>query len=309
MSQVIDLTCPKCGAPLEIHKELSELSCPYCGYKKALMESDAVKIERLRAEAYKEVALQKERLSQKSQKTTAASKKKKLRWKIGLILAAIFAVILLPVLSELFNSVSYSDYHRKRAEKTYAWPKSGLPSLIPQPASLNGEMYLDAGETLSVYAANTSLEEYNQYLEDCKESGFTIGMNQYSSYYEAYDEEGNYLDLSYDEDYSEMHIRLEKAIETSPIEWPENPLAQLLPIPPSLDGNVFQDSNDSCVIYLAGMTKTEFGNYARKCMQAGFSESYLQETTFYGSDENDNRLSMDYLPSKLVKIRISAPYR
>ena len=85
MSQVIDLTCPKCGAPLEIHKELSELSCPYCGYKKALMESDAVKIERLRAEAYKEVALQKERLSQKSQKTAAASKKKKLRWKIGLI--------------------------------------------------------------------------------------------------------------------------------------------------------------------------------------------------------------------------------
>lgn len=156
MSQVIDLTCPKCGAPLEIHKELSELSCPYCGYKKALMESDAVKIERLRAEAYKEVALQKERLSQKSQKTAAASKKKKLRWKIGLILAAIFAVILLPVLSELSNSVSYSDYHRKRAEKTYAWPKSGLPSLIPQPASLNGEMYLDAGETLSVYAANTS---------------------------------------------------------------------------------------------------------------------------------------------------------
>ena len=76
MSQVIDLTCPKCGAPLEIHKELSELSCPYCGYKKALMESDAVKIERLRAEAYKEVALQKERLSQKSQKTAAASKKK-----------------------------------------------------------------------------------------------------------------------------------------------------------------------------------------------------------------------------------------
>lgn len=96
MSQVIDLTCPKCGAPLEIHKELSELSCPYCGYKKALMESDAVKIERLRTEAYKEVALQKERLSQKSQKTDAASKKKKLRWKIGLILAAIFAVILLP---------------------------------------------------------------------------------------------------------------------------------------------------------------------------------------------------------------------
>ena len=202
MSQVIDLTCPKCGAPLEIHKELSELSCPYCGYKKALMESDAVKIERLRADAYKEVALQKEKLSQKNQKTAADIKKKKLRWKIGLILAAIFAVILLPALSELSYSVSSSDYHRERAEKTYAWPKSGLPSLIPQPVSLNGEMYLDAGKTLSVYAANTSLDEYNQYLEDCKESGFTIGMNQYSSYYEAYDEEGNYLDLSYDEDYS-----------------------------------------------------------------------------------------------------------
>ena len=75
MSQVIDLTCPKCGAPLEIHKELSELSCPYCGYKKALMESDAVKIERLRADAYKEVALQKERLSESEDRRSQQKEK------------------------------------------------------------------------------------------------------------------------------------------------------------------------------------------------------------------------------------------
>lgn len=309
MSQTIDLTCPKCGAPLEVHQELSELSCPYCGYKKALVESDAVKIERLRTDAYKEVALHRQNTMKKA-KTAFARSLRSTPKRIALIILIVFAVILIiPAISELSYSVRYANYRKERAEKTFTWPKSGLSSLIPKPQSSNGELYLDGGETLSVYVANTPEDQFNQYIEDCREAGFSIGINQYSSYYEAYDEPGNYLDISYDEDNNEMHIRLEKAIETTEIEWPDNPLAQLLPIPESLDGNISQDSNEGCVIYLSGMTKSDFTRYARKCVQAGFSESYLQDTTFYGSDAEGNTLSMDYLPSRLLKIRISAPYR
>ncbi len=309
MSQTIDLTCPKCGAPLEVHKELSELSCPYCGYKKALVESDAVKIERLRTEAYKEVALHRQDSRKKRKEPSDRSLRSIPKRTALIVLIAFAAILIIPLISELSYSARYSNYHKERAEKTFTWPRSGLSSLIPQPQSSNGELYLDGGETLSVYAANTTEDQFSQYIEDCKEAGFSIGINQYSSYYEAYDEAGNYLDVSFDDDNSEMHIRLEKAIETAAIEWPDNPLAQRLPVPDSLEGNISQDSNDVCLIYLSGMTKADFTRYARKCVQAGFSESYLQDNAFYGNDADGNTLSMDYLPSKLLKIRISAPYR
>lgn len=308
MSESIDLTCPKCGAPLDFHKELSELSCPYCGYKEALVESDAVKIERLRAEASKETA------QAMKQAVSAAPKKKPLTLKEvkrrALIILAVSAALFffLCVTSSVSSSRRYSNYIKERAEKTYAWPKSGLAQLIPQPVSSHGELYLDSG-SLSVYVAGTSEDEYNQYVEDCKDAGFTIGINQYSSYFDAYDEAGNYLDLTYVADDEEMHLRLEKAIETEPIEWPDNPLVQKLPVPPSLSGNIYEDSNDYCTIYISGMSLSDFKQYAGECSQAGFEkEAYLYGETFYGKDKDDNRLSLDYLPSKLMKIHVSAHY-
>lgn len=308
MSESIDLTCPKCGAPLDFHKELSELSCPYCGYKEALVESDAVKIERLRTEASKETAQ-----AMKQAAGSAVPKKKPLTLKEikrrALIILAVSVALfsLLCLITSISDSHEYSNYIKERAEKTYTWPKSGLATLLPQPVSPHGELYLDAGKTLSAYVAQTSEEEYNQYVEDCKETGFDIGINQYSSYFEAYDEAGNYLDVSYDSDNLEMHLRLESAIETAPITWPENPLVQMLPVPPSLEGNIAEDYTDSCIIYIAGMSRSDFNHYATECNQAGFDQdSYKGESDFYGRDSEGNRLSLDYLPSKLLKIRVSA---
>ena len=47
---IIRMKCPDCGGTMDIEKDKQVLQCPFCGSKNMIVESDAVKIERLRME-------------------------------------------------------------------------------------------------------------------------------------------------------------------------------------------------------------------------------------------------------------------
>lgn len=55
----ISLKCKECGGVLEVDADREVLSCPYCGSKELFLESDEVKIERIRSKAYTDVELKK----------------------------------------------------------------------------------------------------------------------------------------------------------------------------------------------------------------------------------------------------------
>ncbi len=57
--RTIQLRCAACGGTLEVEEDSQILTCPYCGAKELIVESDDVKIERIRAKAKKEVELEK----------------------------------------------------------------------------------------------------------------------------------------------------------------------------------------------------------------------------------------------------------
>ena len=53
----IQLKCKSCNGIMSIDEEREVLFCPYCGSKEIFAESDAIKRERIRAKAYKDVTL------------------------------------------------------------------------------------------------------------------------------------------------------------------------------------------------------------------------------------------------------------
>lgn len=53
----VSLKCKECGGVLEVDADREVLSCPYCGSKELFLESDEVKIERIRLKAYTDVEL------------------------------------------------------------------------------------------------------------------------------------------------------------------------------------------------------------------------------------------------------------
>lgn len=53
-SNIIRLRCEDCNGVMEIDESREVISCPYCGSKKIVLESDGVKIERMRNETKRE---------------------------------------------------------------------------------------------------------------------------------------------------------------------------------------------------------------------------------------------------------------
>jgi len=67
--QTYVLKCKSCGGPLNMVKGSNLLVCPYCGSKEIIEESDAVKIEKIRSDAYKSVELGRQRMQREERKT------------------------------------------------------------------------------------------------------------------------------------------------------------------------------------------------------------------------------------------------
>ena len=53
----VSLRCKSCDGVLEIDDDREILFCPYCGSKELFLESDAIKVERMRTKAYRDVEL------------------------------------------------------------------------------------------------------------------------------------------------------------------------------------------------------------------------------------------------------------
>ena len=97
------LRCKSCGGTLNRTEDEDVLVCPYCGSKEIIEESDAVKIEKMRAEAKRERELRKE--AQKEEELRLLAKKKYKR-----SFSFILTVFLLCV--SLFGCLlAFSDYY------------------------------------------------------------------------------------------------------------------------------------------------------------------------------------------------------
>lgn len=55
----ISLKCEQCNGTLTIDSDKTVLECPYCGYQTLIIENDAVKIERIKTSAHKEIEMEK----------------------------------------------------------------------------------------------------------------------------------------------------------------------------------------------------------------------------------------------------------
>lgn len=77
------------------------------------------------------------------------------------------------------------------------WPTSELAQLLPIPKSTVGNISTDTSNRLYVYIGNTSLEDYNTYVNECSQKGFSVDYDKGEKYYNAKDSNGNKLSLDY----------------------------------------------------------------------------------------------------------------
>ncbi len=86
------------------------------------------------------------------------------------------------------------------------WPDSVLAQRLPTPEMTYGEIKHEQEESFSIDFGNVTREQYNNYVKECKEAGYTVDYHKSNTVYWAYDAEGYYLYVSYDDEYNIMGI-------------------------------------------------------------------------------------------------------
>lgn len=221
------------------------------------------------------------------------------RW-LHIAALALAGILLVPYMS-LF-STDYGDAER------FAWSDILLADVVPEPDSLLGEIVSNHDDYLSVYVYKTTIADYNEYVESCKEKGFTVEADQSEHSYYAYNAEGYKLSLYYTESDSKMHIGVDAAEQYGTLVWSDSAIASMLPVPTSTTGEITQDDEKGFQAYVSNTPMDEFKAYAAACADKGFNIDVEDYGESYSAENSEGyKLSVLYQGNGVISISVDEP--
>jgi hypothetical protein len=133
----------------------------------------------------------------------------KKRKKKHILLIIVGIIVVLIIISNISDSIK-----KRNAQKvTYAWPTSGIATLLPEPDTQYGKIKSDSVSSFSIELYSVSSSDFDDYVSQCKNSGFTVDYNGSDAHYYADDESGNSLSIIYQSDDKEMDVSISAAPE------------------------------------------------------------------------------------------------
>ncbi len=216
------------------------------------------------------------------------------------------AVLLVFLLYMSFkDTIDTYEYKITDTITTFTWPVSDLTLELPEPPTNIGEIRVNDDKELWVEMRAVEQTQFESYIEECKNKGFTIDVEKKGSSYKAHNEKGYYLNLFYYKANKEVSLNIEAPLPLSDIKWPKSDIAKLLPVPKSTYAYIENESTTSFVVYVGETTKEDFREYAEACYEAGFKKDYRKDDKNYsGYDEEGNYLDLEYIGNKIMSIRI-----
>ena len=91
----------------------------------------------------------------------------------------------------------------------YQWPEYEIMTKIPKPDVLILEDNYSKDDYINFEAFDVSVDEFKEYINQCKEYGFAEDVSDYEDYYTAKDTEGFEVRISYSEDSGSMSVVLD----------------------------------------------------------------------------------------------------
>ena len=187
------------------------------------------------------------------------------------------------------------------------WPTSGLAAMLPKPNSDKGTVIVDNAETFDVNIDGWEKSDYDDYVEQCKDKGFTVDAVDGGDGYEAYTEDGHHLELSFYDGLEQMSLRLEAPIEMSEIAWPTTGAGALLPAPTSTTGQIAVDSSSQFTVYVGETDVDAYSAYVEKCIEAGFDVDYSRDDKHFNADDaTGNSLHLEYQGFNIMYVSLHA---
>ncbi len=89
------------------------------------------------------------------------------------------------------------------------WPNSDIAKLIPQPESLYGNISWQHDYGFVIYVGNTSLADYQKYVNSVYNIGFNVDYSKGDTYFWADNADGYHVNISY-EGFNTMFLRIDE---------------------------------------------------------------------------------------------------
>ena len=187
------------------------------------------------------------------------------------------------------------------------WPDTKLGNMLPVIEDAKGEIGYESTDSLRITLKEISEQQYYDYIESCKEKGFTVDVKEETDSFVAFNQDGYKVDLSYFSD-GDLWIEIEVPISMSTITWPKSEIVSLLPVPKSNYGKINSESDSCFIAYLGNTSKTEYDAYVEAVYAQGFSVDYNKGTDFfYGDNADGYSVSIKYEGFNTMFVRIDEP--
>ena len=226
---------------------------------------------------------------------------------VSFIIALVCVVIMLVVYG--IGSITTSEQEKLQLQSTtYEWPSNGLNQYLPLPPSEYGDITTDNDSRFNIEVYQVSSDEFQKYVKDCKEKGFTISTTQTDSIFYAYHVKQYDLSIFYWENTKTMDIYLDAPLEMTKIKWPDNKLVKQIPQPESLIGNIEWDTSEHFGVYIANTTPEQYSKYVDQCIEAGFNVDYSRgKKEFYAYNKKGYYLVVEQHEFDKIYICIKVP--
>lgn len=122
------------------------------------------------------------------------------------------------VIDYVDGSTIYREYYDFKSDKytmessavnALYWTSSELGKMIPKPEASVIKESVDYADHFSFDAYGLTMEEFNSYVAQCKEKGFTRDSTEHSGYYRAENAEGYEISANYNDDDCKMYFSLD----------------------------------------------------------------------------------------------------
>lgn len=131
--------------------------------------------------------------------------------RIAIVVAMVIIIALvITFLNGGFNTISDYTYVEppKNYDVTYVWPKSDLLNLVPEPNIDNGKILYESERYSEFELYKVTEQQYEDYINACRDKGFTNKLYKYSNSFNAYNELGNKIYIYYYSEKLEMTVTI-----------------------------------------------------------------------------------------------------
>ncbi|MBQ7862892.1 MAG: zinc ribbon domain-containing protein [Lachnospiraceae bacterium] len=218
--------------------------------------------------------------------------------------AIIGAVILVAVLGYCFIRNGTVD-DIKTANKVVEIPETELSLVMPKIEGGKGEVVTNNEEHFTVEYYGISETGFEDYKKECKKQGYTIDVENTGSLFDAFNDEGYNIRVTYSDSSKKLHVSMTDNMDLQKFIWPDSVVAKLLPVPTSDQGQLKSSSDTCLIIYVGNTTFDEYKEYVNACIKKGFSKNMSQTDDHYHADNADGYgVQVDYRGYNTIFIRI-----